>query len=157
MLLQAVKDGNGQALDRLLESDIDAPPAVLGSALDKAAANGQLRLVARLLDGGARPHDIGTVTMRGIVLEEKKELFRLLTERNVDFSLYIYSSGNSPDSRYIRTLRYMKKDLEHDRLREELAATKAELSALKKEHGIPETPTPSKPAPKDGDGQGMRL
>ncbi|MBI1215095.1 MAG: hypothetical protein GC185_04660 [Alphaproteobacteria bacterium] len=155
-LLDIVKNGNYNELDRVLQTEIEAPPAILGAALQKCAGAGQMRMTTRLLDAGAPLGALSFGTVRGVVLEQNKDFFRLLTDRGLDFSLYISSSSNNSDSTYINRLNYMRKDLECDLLREELAALKSELAILKKEPNAAEDETPHAPRKKDG-GNDLRL
>jgi len=151
-LMETVKNGDARALDMLLEREIDAPPAILGAALQKTVAQGQLRLATRLLDAGAPLRDLSFGTVRGVVLEERKDMFRLLAERGLEFSRYISSSSSGGDSSYRARLRFMAKDLECDQLREEVAQLKTEITQLKETGTARETEHDPKPGKKQDKG-----
>jgi len=142
-LIAAVKDGDPERLQALLKNNIDAPPETLNDPLSRAVSKNQVRLADILLNApGSRQLDSGT--LRQVVYNGHTDMFRLLTDKGFDFAACTPSEQGAS---YVTQLRYMKKDYECDRLRKELEATKAELTTLRRNAGLP--PLEETPAPRD--------
>lgn len=132
-LLAAVTDGDVERLRILLQKDIEAPPAVLDDVLTKTIKNNQPRMARMILEEGTGERTLGTSLLRSIVYDGKTELYRLLTDHGWQFGNYVPSENGGS---YINQQKYMAKAYEADKLREELAAVRLELTALKKAKGM---------------------
>lgn len=140
-LLAALNDGDVERLRDLLKRDIEVPPKVLDEVLNKAVKQNKIRMTrAVLAAGGTRSLDIGTA--RGVVYDGHTEMFRLLSDHGWNFSSFVPAENGGS---YIAQLRFMNKDYEADKLRQELQAVKAELTALRKAQGLPEPEEAPKP------------
>lgn len=126
-VIAAVKNGEAEKLRELLQKDIDAPPSMLNDALEKAVAKDMRKITEMLLKApGTRTLDSGT--LRQIVYDDRKDMFRLLTDHGFNFANCVPGEGAST---YMGKLNYMQKDYECDQLRGEVAALKKELTELK--------------------------
>lgn len=120
-LMKAVKQGSLDDVKRVIDEDRDVPTHILGKALDHAVSQDQLKIAEALLARGAKVSEIGIGTGRLIVLEERHDAFRLMSENGLDFTRFIVDN----DAGYRLRLRLMKKHLECAQLRDELTALKS--------------------------------
>lgn len=144
-LMAAIKEASPEKLQAALKTDIDAPPEVLGSALDKTLRNNQLRLAEILLKAGAKAGEVSGGTIRTLVQNYNTKAYRMLSEAGVNFDGYKPSENGAW---YVNCNDWLKKNLECEYLKEELAQVKNELTTLKESLGLPrETLSSDKPKP----------
>jgi len=142
-LMAAIKDASPEKLQEVLKTDIDAPPEVLGGALDKTLRNNQLRLAEILLKAGAQAGQVSGGTVRQIVTDCNTKAYRMLREAGLNFDGYKPSENGSW---FTDRNDWLKKNLECEYLREELAQVRNELTTLKETLGLPKgTPPDDKP------------
>ncbi|MEZ0261327.1 MAG: hypothetical protein ACAH80_09980 [Alphaproteobacteria bacterium] len=138
-LMAAVKDASPEKLQEVLKTDIDAPPEVLGSVLDKTLRNNQLRLAEILMKAGAQASQVSGGTIRTLVQNYNSKAYRMLAEAGINFDGYKPSENGGW---YVNCNDWLKKNLECEYLKEELAQVKNELSTLKESLGLPKDPPP---------------
>lgn len=141
----AVKNGDVAQLRGLLDKPIEAPPEALDDILARTIKNRQMQMTRAVLEkDGARSVDIGV--LRQVVYDEDRGFYRLLAEKGWDFSRYVPSENGGS---YLARLRYLQKDHECERLKEELQAARQEITQLRKAQGLPEKPAEGRSATDD--------
>lgn len=142
-IMAAIKDASPEKLQEALKTDIDAPPEVLGGALDKTLRSNQLRLAEILLKAGAEVGQVSGGTVRTLVDNYNTKAYRMLKEAGLNFDAFKPSENGSW---YVMRNDWLKKNLECEYLTEELSQVKNELSTLKEQMGLPkDTPPNDKP------------
>jgi hypothetical protein len=142
-IMAAIKDASPEKLQEALKTNIDAPPDVLGAALDKTLRSNQLKLAEILLKAGAPLGQIGVGTARTLVENYNTKAYRMLSEAGLNFDAF--KPGENGAWYELRN-NWMKKNLECEYLHEELAQVKNELSTLKDQMGLPkDQPANDKP------------
>lgn len=133
-LMAAVKEASPEKLQAALKTDIDVPPEVLGGVLDKTLRNNQLRLAEILLKAGAQAGQVSGGTIRTLVQNYNSKAYRMLSEAGINFDGYKPSENGAW---YVNCNDWLKKNLECEYLKEELAQVKSELTTLKESLGLP--------------------
>jgi hypothetical protein len=141
-LFAAVREANPARLQAVLQTNIDEP-AALNEALAKAVSSDRVKLAEMILNApGSRTIDSGA--LRQVLSGDRKDMFRLLADYGVSFSGCLTGENSA---HYVNKLSALQKDYECDRLRAEVAALKAEVTALKRAQGLPVEPEAA-PEPK---------
>lgn len=142
----AVELGNVQELKELLRTIDDLPRVHLTPALERAIANNQLESTKLLLQHNASFKDVSRGIIHNVVLESRVPMFRLLSEHGINFSFFT-PTDDATSNAYRHNVRFLDKELECLKLKEEIAALRKELTDFRSvSPGQPAESAPVKPA-----------
>jgi hypothetical protein len=127
--LEAVRSGDAAKLQEVLQRDVDVPGSLIDDIANRAIREDRLRLTEIVMKTG-RTRNLDQGTLARVITDNRKDMFRLLSDHGVDFAPCAAPSSMTT-SAFLERLAHMQKDYECDKLRAELAAVKRELTTLR--------------------------